>query len=91
MGKIVKRILYTIGIILILFIGAAILVPILFKDKILALVKKEMNEKLNATTDFKDVDISLFRSFPRLSVSIIDLSIVARKSSKTISLYRQRA
>ncbi len=86
MGKIVKRILYTIGIILILFIGAAILVPILFKDKILALVKKEMNEKLNATTDFKDVDISLFRSFPRLSVSIIDLSIVGKEEFKNDTL-----
>ncbi len=86
MGKIVKRILYTIGIILILFIGTAILVPILFKDKILALVKKEMNEKLNATTDFKDVDISLFRSFPRLSVSIIDLSIVGKEEFKNDTL-----
>lgn len=86
MGKIVKRILYTIGIILILFIGTAILVPILFKDKILALVKKEMNEKLNATTDFKDVDISLFRIFPRLSVSIIDLSIVGKEEFKNDTL-----
>ncbi len=86
MGKIVKRILYTIGIILILFIGAAILIPILFKDKILTLVKKEMNEKLNAVTDFKDVDISLLRNFPRLSVSIVGLSIVGKDEFKNDTL-----
>jgi hypothetical protein len=61
-------------------------VPILFKDKILALVKKEMNEKLNAVTDFKDVDISLFRSFPRLSVSIIDLSIIGKEEFRNDTL-----
>ncbi len=74
-GKIIKRIFLTIGIILGLFIITAILVPILFKDKIMALVKKELNEQLNATADFKDVDLSLFRSFPSLSVSIEGLSI----------------
>lgn len=86
MGKLVKRFFIAIGIILLLFIGTAILVPILFKDKILALVKKEMNEKLNATTDFKDVDISLFHSFPHLSVSIIDLSIIGKESFKNDTL-----
>jgi uncharacterized protein involved in outer membrane biogenesis len=76
LGKTVKRIFIVIGIILGLFIVTAILVPILFKDKILAIVKTQMNENLNARADFKDVDISILRNFPRLSVSIEGLSIV---------------
>ena len=79
-GKFVKRFFITIGIIIGLFLLTAILVPILFKDKILALVKKEMNDNLNATSDFKDIDISLFRHFPHLSVGIESLSIVGKES-----------
>ena len=86
MGKLIKRFFVAIGIILLLFIATAILVPVLFKDKIMALVKKELNEQLNATTDFKDVDISLFHSFPHLSVSIVDLSIVGKESFKNDTL-----
>lgn len=86
MGKIVKRTFYGIGIIIVLFLAAAILIPVLFKDKIMGLVKKELNEQLLATTDFKDVDISLFHSFPHLSVSIIDLSIVGRDAFKNDTL-----
>ncbi len=68
----------TLSVIIGLFLLAAILVPIIFKDKILAVVKKEMNDNLNATTDFKDVDLSLFRHFPHLSVGIQKLSIIGK-------------
>jgi uncharacterized protein involved in outer membrane biogenesis len=78
MGKIVKRFFIAIGVVVLLFLATAVLVPILFKDKILALVKKQLNEQLNATADFKDVDISLFHNFPHLGVSIVDLSIVGK-------------
>lgn len=85
-GKLLKRFFIGIGIIILLFIGTAIIVPIFFKDKIMALVKKELNEQLNATTDFKDVDISLIHNFPHLSVSIVDLSIVGKDDFKNDTL-----
>ncbi len=86
MGKLIKRIFITIGIIIGLFLLTAVLVPVFFKDKIMALVKKELNEQLNATTNFKDVNISLFHSFPHLSVSIEQLSIVGKESFKNDTL-----
>ncbi|MGN6569012.1 MAG: hypothetical protein ACTHJ0_13715 [Flavipsychrobacter sp.] len=79
MGKIAKRILKIVGIIIVLFLATAILVPILFKDKIMAFAKKEMNNQLNATADFKDIGISLFRHFPHLSVNIKEVSIVNKE------------
>lgn len=75
MKKWMKRLIVTVAIIIGLFIVAAILVPILFKDKIMSLAKKEMNEQLLAKADFKDVDLSLIKHFPKLTVSILDLSI----------------
>ncbi len=86
MKKIIKRFFIGIGIIILLLLGSAILVPIFFKDKILNLVKKEMNDQLDATTDFKDVDLSLFHNFPHLSVSIIELHIIGKESFKNDTL-----
>ena len=85
-GKLFKRIFIAIGVIVLLFLATAILVPILFKDKIMAVVKKELNENLNAVTNFKDVDLSLFHNFPHLSVSITELSISGIGSFKNDTL-----
>jgi len=86
LGKLVKRIFITLGVLILLLLATAFIVPIFFKDKIMALVKKELNEQLDATTDFKDVDISIFRNFPRLSVGIEGLSIVGKESFKNDTL-----
>ncbi len=85
-GKLVKRILLTIGILIFLLLATAILVPVFFKDKILVIVKKELNDQLVATTEFKDLDISILHSFPHLSVSILDLSISGKDSFKNDTL-----
>jgi AsmA-like C-terminal region/AsmA family len=78
-GKLGKRILSVLGVIITVVFASVILIPILFKDKILTLVKKEMNEQLVATANFKDVNLSLFRHFPNLSVGIEELSIVGKE------------
>lgn len=79
MKKVFKRILITLAILIAVLLLAAVLIPVFFKDKIFAIVKKELNEQLDATTDFKDVDISLFRHFPNLAVGINNLSIVNKE------------
>ncbi len=84
--KIVKRILIGFVILIVLLLATAVIIPVFFKDKIMAVVKKGMNEQLNATADFKDVDISILRSFPRLSVSITDLSIIGKDAFKNDTL-----
>ena len=73
--KIVKRILQTTGVLLVLLVGAAAAIPYFFKDKIVAKVKEAVNKDLNAKVDFKDVDISLFRHFPKISMKLIDLDV----------------
>ena len=84
--KIVKRIFITLGVLIVLLLATAVIIPVFFKDKIMAVVKKQLNEQLNAKTDFKDVDISVLRSFPRLSVSITELSVVGVETFKNDTL-----
>jgi len=57
--KLIKRVFIGIGIILLLLIATAIIIPVFFKDKIMVVVKKQLNEQLNATTDFQSS-----RTFP---------------------------
>src|ERR1044072_8563810 len=71
-----KKVLKISGIILLVLLIASFIVPIVFKKQIAALVKKEINKNLTAKVDFKDVSLSLFRHFPKVSISLDNLSIV---------------
>ena len=77
-SKIIRRLLAGAGILLLLLIAAALLIPVFFKDKLMAEAKIQLNKRLNATTDFRGISISLFRNFPQLSVGIEGLTIVNR-------------
>ena len=76
MKKILRKTLKITGIILIALIAIAFLIPILFKKQITTLVKKEINKNLVANVDFKDVSLSLFRHFPKISISLDELSVI---------------
>ena len=72
---ILKKIFKIFFIILFILVGCAFAAPYIFKGKIIALVKKEINENINAKAEFKDVDISFLRSFPKVSVAIQNLQV----------------
>lgn len=72
----IKKVFKWLGILLLVLIIAAVALPIVFKDKIVQRVKDETNKNLNAKVDFGDFDISLIRSFPDLSVTMENLSVV---------------
>src|SRR5688500_5535670 len=74
--SIVKRILKWTGITLLVLIVLLALVPVLFKDKIVAIVKQQANENLNAKVDFGDFDLSLIASFPDFRFKMQDLRVI---------------
>lgn len=47
----------------------------IFHDKIVSLVKAEINKNINAKVDFKEVDISFFRHFPKVSIGLDELQV----------------
>ena len=71
-----KKVLKISGIILLVLIALAFITPYLFKNQIITLVKKEINRKINAKVDFKDVDISFFRHFPKVAVGLDSFKII---------------
>lgn len=72
----IKKILKIIAITLIVMIALLAATPYLFKDKLIAIVKKSLNENLNAVVDFESVDLSLLRNFPQANLTINNLSVV---------------
>jgi len=75
MKKWTKRILITLGVLIVLILAAAIVLPIVFKDKIEAAVKDEVNKTINATIDWGEWDITILKHFPDLTVEIADLKV----------------
>ena len=59
-----KKALKITGIVLLILLAVAFIIPIAFKKQITELVKKEINKSLDAKVDFSDVSLSLFGHFP---------------------------
>ncbi len=74
--KFLKKFFKIFFIVLFLLIGLLIATPYIFKSKIVSLVKKEINRSLYAQVDFKTVDISFFRRFPKVSIGLDELQVV---------------
>lgn len=71
-----KKVLKIIGISLVVIFLLLLILPFVFKGKIIELVKEQANENLRAKVEFNDVSLSLIRNFPNLAVGIDDLSVV---------------
>ncbi len=76
--KLVKRILLVLFIFLIVLIGLAIALPIIYKDRIVEMTKEEINKTVNAKIEFEDVSLSLFRDFPNFSFRLNNFEITGK-------------
>lgn len=74
MKKVIRYSLIAIGILILLLAIA----PFLFKDKIQAIVQKEIDQTLTAEVYYGDIGLSFFRAFPNASVSIEDFGVVGK-------------
>lgn len=71
-----KKILKITGVSVLVLLVLLFTLPLLFKGKILRIVKEQINKNINAKADFSDVSLSFLRHFPRASVSLQNFSIV---------------
>jgi vacuolar-type H+-ATPase subunit H len=81
----------TFGTLLLLAILGLALVPLLFEDRIIELVRSELNERVDATIDFEDVDLTLLSTFPHLTVEISNLEITGKGEFEGTQLLSARA
>jgi len=81
-----KKALKIVGVIFILLIAAIVILPIIFKDDIIQLVKDEATNNLNATVDFGDFDLSIISTFPNFMFSINDVKVVGVDQFEDVTL-----
>ena len=63
--------------ILILLLISAVILPMIFKGKIIEFVKTEANKSLNAKINFdNDITLSLFNNFPNFTLGVKKLTVV---------------
>ena len=77
MKKFFKRFLIGFGIFIVLLLAAAIILPIIYKDKILNFAKSEVNKQINAKVDFSnDISVTIFSSFPDFTLGVKDVKVI---------------
>jgi len=81
-----KKLLKITFILLFVVIVTLIAAPYFLKDDIEKFIKDEINSSLNATFDYDDVDLSLFRDFPNLNVKITNIRLDGKDEFKNVRL-----
>lgn len=76
--SLVRRIFKWTGITLLTLIILAIILPFIFKGKIIQYAKDEINKKLEATVSFGDFDVSLLSSFPDFRLKMNDVRVTGK-------------
>ena len=71
----IKKILKYFGFTLLFLIALIILLPIIFKGKIVEMVKEEANNNLNAKVDFGEFDLGLISTFPNFNFEINNVTV----------------
>ena len=73
-----KRIIRVSAIVLLSLFLVAFAAPFIFKGKITRLIKRQLNEQVQARVDFSGVSLSLFRHFPKLAIGLDSLRITGK-------------
>lgn len=83
-----KNILKYLGFALIGLVIGGLLLPYVFKDKLMAYLKENINKNVEAHVTFHDANLSLFSSFPDVRVSIDSLNVTGIDDFDGIVLYK---
>ena len=85
---VLKKILRYALYIFIALLLAALILPYVFKDKLITFLKEDINKTLLATVDFHDASLSFIKSFPDVMVTIDSLSVIGQDQFDGIVLYK---
>lgn len=76
-----KKILIILGIVFVVLLAAAFILPVVFKDDIKAAIDKELAKSVNADVvfDADNFSLTLFRNFPNITVEMRDFGVINRE------------
>jgi hypothetical protein len=83
-----RKALLLVGTLVVLLIATVVLVPVLFKDRILAAVLAELERHVDATVTIDAADVTLLARFPDLELTIDGLTVTGRGAFDGVRLAR---
>lgn len=86
MPKQLKAALVGVGASVLLLLGALLVAPFFLKDRVIELVERQINERLDATVTFEDVDLSLLSSFPTLTIEVVGMEVAGAGEFEGVTL-----
>ncbi|MEL7586578.1 MAG: AsmA-like C-terminal region-containing protein [Prolixibacteraceae bacterium] len=86
-----KKVIIIFLAIVAVLIALAIIIPLAFKGPLVNKLKATINENVNATVEFSDLHLSLFKSFPRIQAELENLSISGKDQFQNDTLLTVRS
>ncbi|MCM4155260.1 AsmA family protein [Gramella sp. AN32] len=71
-----KKALKIFGFVVLTLVILLAAAPYIFESQLKDLLRKTINDNVNAKVEFSDINLSMFRSFPQATLVIDDLSVV---------------
>lgn len=73
-----KKLFKILAVVVLIILALLVVLPMVFEGKITEIAKKELNNSINATVDFDDINLSLLKNFPHFTLDIEGLSVVGK-------------
>lgn len=73
-----RKVFITLGIIIIILVAALFILPTFFKGDIIRIIQRQIEKNIDAEVVIGDVQLSMFKSFPSLNVSVENVSIAGK-------------
>lgn len=88
MNKSMKKIWKILAVLFGLVLLIMITIPLFFKDRINEQIRREINANITGSFDFKELNISLFRDFPKLSLGLVGPVCWSYVASDTSEIFK---
>ncbi|MCB9001987.1 MAG: AsmA family protein [Bacteroidales bacterium] len=86
MKKFVRTLFWSVVFGVLLIVIASVIISMVYKPQLMQLARTEINKKIEAKVNFRDINVSLIKGFPNLYVGLKDFSIVGIDSFKNDTL-----
>ncbi|MFA5534487.1 MAG: AsmA family protein [Mariniphaga sp.] len=82
-----KKTIIIISILVALFIATLLAIPLIFKQTLIEKAKSAINSHIHADVEFSGLKLSLFRSFPKVSLALTDVFVTGRDEFQHDTLF----
>lgn len=74
-----KKVLIILSIVIVVIVAALLVIPVFFKGDILQIIQNQSSRYIKAELKIGDMNLSMFKSFPDLNVTLKDVTITGNE------------